>query len=107
MMLPGGKEVRRLHPIAFVSKRTSASEEKYKPFLLEFAMLKFAFKKFLDIVYRYPVRVKMDCQALHDVLMNDKLSATHARWQDSVLAHNIIDAQHIPGVTNIADGLSH
>ena len=106
MMLSGGKEVRCLHPIAFVSKRTSASEEKYKPFLLKFATLKFAFDKFSDIVYGYPVRVKTGCQALHDVLINNKLSATHARWRDSVLAHNIIDAQDIPGVTNIVDGLS-
>ena len=37
--LPGGKEVTCLHPIAFTSKRTSVSEEKYKPFLLEFAAL--------------------------------------------------------------------
>ena len=78
--LPGGKEVKCLHPIAFVSKRTSTSEEKYKPFLLEFAALKFAFDKFSDIVYEYPVKVQTDCQALRDVLMNDKLSAMHARW---------------------------
>ena len=87
--LPGGKEVTRLHPIAFASKRTSASEEKYKPFLLEFAALKYSFDKFSDIVYGYPVEVETDCQALRDVLMNDKLSATHARWRDGVLAHNI------------------
>ena len=104
--LPGGKEVTRLHPIAFASKRTSLSEEKYKPFLLEFAALKYSFDKFSDIVYGYPVEVETDCQALRDVLMNDKLSATHARWRDGVLAHNIIDVRHIPGVTNIADGIS-
>ena len=90
-ILPGGKEVTRLHPIAFASKRTSVSEEKYKPFLLEFAALKFSFDKFSDIVYGYPVEVETDCQALRDVLMNDKLSATHARWRDGVLAHNIVD----------------
>jgi hypothetical protein len=104
--LPGGKKVTRLHPIAFASKRTSPSEEKYKPFLLEFAALKYSFDKFSDIVYGYPVEVETDCQALRDVLMNDKLSATHARWRDGVLAHNIVDVRHIPGVTNIADGLS-
>ena len=104
--LPGGKEVTRLHPIAFASKRTSESEEKYKPFLLEFAALKYSFDKFSDIIYGYPVEVETDCQALRDVLMNDKLSATHARWRDGVLAHNIIDVRHIPGVTNIADGIS-
>jgi hypothetical protein len=104
--LPGGKVVSRLHPIAFASKRTSKTEEKYKPFLLEFAALKFSFDKFSDIVYGYPVEVETDCQALRDVLMNDKLSATHARWRDSVLAHNIVDVRHVPGVTNIADGIS-
>src|ERR1700678_1349937 len=104
--LPGGKEVTRLHPIAFASKRTSVSEEKYKPFLLEFAALKFSFDKFSDIVYGYPVEVETDCQALRDTLMNEKLLATHARWQDSVLDHNIVDVRHVPGITNIADGLS-
>jgi reverse transcriptase-like protein len=104
--LPGGKDVTQLHPIAFASKRTSTSEEKHKPFLLEFAALKYSFDKFSDIVYGYPVEVETDCQALRDVLMNDKLSATHARWRDGVLAHNIVDVRHIPGVTNIADGIS-
>jgi hypothetical protein len=97
--LPGGKEVTRLHPIAFASKRTSSSEEKYKPFLLEFAVLKFSFDKFSDILHGYPVEVKTNCQALRDTLMSDKLS----RWCDGVLAHNIIDVWHVPG---ISDGLS-
>jgi transposase InsO family protein len=74
--------------------------------LLEFAALKYSFDKFSDIVYGYPVEVETDCQALRDILMNDKLSATHARWRDGVLAHNIVDVRHIPGVTNIADGIS-
>ena len=33
--LPSGKTVQKLHPIAFASKRTLKTEEKYKPFLLE------------------------------------------------------------------------
>jgi hypothetical protein len=57
-------------------------------------------------MYGYPVEVKTDCQALCDMLMNDKLLETHARWRDRVLAHNIVDVQHIPGVINIADGIS-
>ena len=47
--LPSGKVIRRQHPIAFTSKRTSKTEEKYKPFLLEFAALKFGLEKFSDI----------------------------------------------------------
>ncbi|KAG5649711.1 hypothetical protein H0H81_002397 [Sphagnurus paluster] len=34
------------------------------------------------------------------------MSATHARWRDGVLAHNIVDVRHVPGVLNIADGIS-
>lgn len=105
-MLPGGKIVKWLHPIAFASKRTSLAESHYKPFLLEFAALKFSFNKFSDIVYGYPVEVETDCQALCDVLMSDKLNATHARWRDGVLAYNIVDVRHVPGITNIADGIS-
>ena len=106
MMLPGGKEVTRLHPISFASKQTSSLEEKYKPFLLEFATLKYSFNKFVDIVYGYPVEVETDCQVLRDILLSDKLSTTHARWRDGVLAHNIVDVRHILGKINIADGIS-
>ena len=106
-VLPSGKVVSRLHPIAFASKRTSKSEEKYKPFLLEFAALKFALDKFSDTIWGFPVEIETDCQALRDHLINDKLSATHARWREGILAHQIIDVRHVPGRVNlVADGLS-
>jgi hypothetical protein len=105
--LPSGKVIKRLHPIGFASKRTSKTEEKYKPFLLEFAALKFGLDKFSDITWGFPIEVETDCQALRDHLMNDKLSATHARWRDGILAHQIIDVRHVPGRLNVvADGLS-
>ena len=104
--LPGGKEVTRLHPIGFASKKTSLSEEKYKPFLLKFAALEYSFDKFADIMYGYPLEVETDCQALCDILLSDKLSAMHARWRDGVLAHNFVDIRHIPGKVNITDGIS-
>ena len=105
--LPSGKVVRKLHPIGFASKRTSKTEEKYKPFLLEFAALKFGLDKFADIIWGFPVEIETDCQALRDHLLNDKLSATHARWRDGILAHQIVDIRHVPGRLNVvADGLS-
>ena len=48
--LPSGHVVEKLHPIAFASKETSCTEEKYKPFLLEFASLKFSLDKFSNII---------------------------------------------------------
>ena len=102
-----GNTHNRIHPIAFASKRTSKTEEKYKPFLLEFAALKFGLDKFADITWGFPIEVETDCQALRDHLMNDKLSATHARWRDGILAHQIIGVRHVPGHLNVvADGLS-
>jgi len=106
-ILPNGKEVTRLHPVAFASKRTSITEEKYKPFVLEFAALKYSLDKFSDIVWGFPVELETDCQALRDHLLNDKISSTHARWRDGVLAHQITDVRHRPWKLNpVADGLS-
>ena len=105
--LPSGKVVMKIHPIGFTSKRTSKTEEKYKLFLLEFAALKFGLDKFANIMWGFPIKVETDCQALHDHLLNDKLSATHARWQDGILAHQITDVCHMPGRLNvITDRLS-
>jgi hypothetical protein len=76
--LPGGKKVTCLHPLGYVSKRTSTSEEKYKLYLLEFAALKFSLDKFADIIWGFPVKLETNCQALRDILLNDSLHATHA-----------------------------
>ena len=85
----------------------SKTEEKYKLFLLEFAALKFGLDKFSDIIWGFPVKVETDCQALCDHLMNNKLNATHARWRDRILAHQITEVRHVPGKLNVvADGLS-
>ena len=62
-VLPSGKTMSWLHLIAFTSKRTSKSEEKYKPFLLEFTALKFE-DKFSDTIWGFPVEIETDCQAL-------------------------------------------
>ena len=105
--LPEGKIVTRLHPIGFASKRTSRSEENYKPFLLEFAALKFALDKFSDIIWGFPVELETDCSALRDVIGKENMNPAHARWRDGIVAHNITDVRHIPGKINVvADGIS-
>lgn len=95
-----GKE--RIHPVVFGSKRSSRTEERYKPYLLEFAGLKFRLDKFGNTTYGSPVEVET-----RDTLLNAKRSSTHARWVDGVLSHHIIDVRHRPGAGNCAaDGLS-
>ena len=106
-VLTNGKTVTRLHSILFTSKRTSRTEEKYKPFLLEFVGFKFALDKFSDVIWGFPVEVETDCQAVQDHLMNDKLNATHAQWHNGILSHQIVDVHHVPGHINVvADRLS-
>jgi hypothetical protein len=106
-VLPNGTEKTTTYPIGFSAKRTSPTEEKYKPFILEFAALKHCLDKFGDIIWGYPVELEMDCQALRDHLLSTTLNSTHARWRDAVLAHNIVDVRHRPGRLNVvADGLS-
>jgi hypothetical protein len=104
---PSGKWSERLLPIAFTSKCTSASKQKYKPFLLEFTALKFGLEKFSDIVWDFPVEIETDCQNLRGLLLNDHMNIAHTWWRDRILAHRIINVRHVPGKLNvIADRLS-
>ncbi|KAF8715671.1 hypothetical protein RHS02_09979, partial [Rhizoctonia solani] len=95
------------YPIAFASKRTSRTEEKYAPFLLEFAALKFAFDSFAQIIAAQDIEVETDCKALADLLGNKKISSTHERWRNTIVAHRIVAVRHRPGAENpVCDGLS-
>ena len=94
-------------PDSLCVKKNIENRREVQPFLLEFAALKFGLDKFTDITWGFPIEIETDCQALRDHLLNDKLSATHARWRDGILAHQIIDIRHVPGKLNVvADGLS-
>src|SRR6266481_3897926 len=102
-----GTTCKAWHPIAFCSKRTSPSKERYEPFMLEFAALKFALDDFNSMIYGSPIEIETDCQVLQDVLLNKKQSSTHVRWEESIVCQNIIDIRHHPGVTNVvADAIS-
>ena len=69
--------------------------------------MKFCLDKFTNILWEFPIEIETDCQALHDLLLNDKLSTVHARWQDGILAHHIIDVRHIKGKNNpVGNGMS-
>ena len=75
--------------------------------MLEFAGLKFTLDKFNNIIWGSPVEIETDCQALRDVLLSNELNTTHTHWRDGVLAHQIVDVQHIPGRINLVrDGMS-
>jgi Reverse transcriptase (RNA-dependent DNA polymerase)/RNase H-like domain found in reverse transcriptase len=74
---PNGSQTQKIHPIAFTLKRTSPSGAKYKLFLLEFMALKFSLDKFSNIIWGFPIKIKTDCQALHDTLLSKKLSTIH------------------------------
>ncbi|QRW10689.1 Retrovirus-related Pol polyprotein from transposon opus [Ceratobasidium sp. AG-Ba] len=102
-----GKTHKVTYLIAYASKRTSRSEERYIPFLLEFAALKFACDEFDSLIFGQPIELEMDCKALADLLGNEKLNSTHERWRESIIARNIVAVRHLPGKDNKAcDALS-
>jgi hypothetical protein len=83
------------------------AEERYQPHLLKFAALKFSLDKFSNIIWGQPVKLEMDCQALRDIMVNDKLNVTHTRWRDGIMGYQIVGAEHVKGANNmVADALS-
>lgn len=105
--LPDGSVTIRCFPVGLASKRTSRAEMNYKPFLLEFAALKFALDKFSDTIWGFPVEIETDCSALRDIIGQETMNPAHARWRNGIIAHNIVDVQHVPGKINVvADGIS-
>ncbi|QRW11147.1 Retrovirus-related Pol polyprotein from transposon opus [Ceratobasidium sp. AG-Ba] len=104
---PDGRVHKVTYPIAYASKRTSRSEERYIPFLLEFAALKFACDEFDSLIFGQPIELETDCKALADLLGHEKLNSTHGRWRESIIARNIVAVRHLPGKDNKAcDALS-
>ena len=102
-----GNATTRWYPVSYCSKRTSPSESRYEPFLLEFAALKYSIDEFEQYIFGSPIEIETDCQALRDCLLKDKLNTHHSRWMESILGHNIVDIRHQPGIQNpVADGLS-
>ncbi|QRV97007.1 Retrovirus-related Pol polyprotein from transposon opus [Ceratobasidium sp. AG-Ba] len=96
-----------MYPIAFASKRTSRTKEKYIPFLLEFAALKFGLDEFDNIIFGQLIELETNCKALADLLGNDKLKSTHEQWRESIIARHIVAVRHKPGTENrVCDALS-
>ena len=96
-----------IHPIGYASKRTSTTEEQYKPYILEFAVLKFRLDHFSETIWGFPVEVEMDCLVLHDTMHRDHLNWTHAQWWEGISLYHIAAICHCSGKTNVAtDALS-
>ena len=89
------------------SKRTAPTEERYKPYDLEFAALKFGLDHFSNTIWGFPVEVKTDCRAMKDTLCNNALNLHHARWKEGIQGYNLTTIRHQSGESNkAADALS-
>lgn len=99
---PGG-----LRPVAYASRKLSASEQRYPIHQLEFLALKWAVvDKFHDYLYGAQFVVKTDNNPLTYVLSSAKLSATGHRWLAALATYNF-SLQYKPGSHNTdADVLS-
>ncbi|KAJ8004186.1 hypothetical protein DPEC_G00156160 [Dallia pectoralis] len=96
-----------LRPVAYASRKLSASEQRYPIHQLEFLALKWAVvDKFHDYLYGAQFVVKTDNNPLTYVLSSAKLSAMGHRWLAAIATYNF-SLQYKPGSHNIdADVLS-
>ena len=105
--LPDGEVKCVVHPIGYASKRSSLAEERYKPYILEFAALKFGLDHFSETIWGFPVEVETDCLALRDTVHGDRPNWTHARWWEGISLYHIAAIRHRSSKTNVAaDALS-
>ncbi|XP_054862316.1 uncharacterized protein LOC129347852 [Amphiprion ocellaris] len=96
-----------LKPVAFASRKISASERNYPVHQLEFLALKWAVvDKFHDYLYGAQFTVRTDNNPLTYILTTAKLNATGHRWLSALSTYNFT-LQYRPGRSNIdADSLS-
>lgn len=96
-----------LRPVAFASRKVSASEKNYPIHQLEFLALKWAVvDKFHDYLYGARFTVRTDNNPLTYVLTTAKLNATGHRWLANLSTYDF-DISYRPGKNNIdADLLS-
>ena len=96
-----------LRPVAFASRKLSASEKNYPVHQLEFLALKWAVvDKFHDYLYGAQFTVRTDNNPLTYILTTAKLNATGHRWLSALSTYNFT-LQYRPGRSNIdADSLS-
>ena len=96
-----------LRPVAFASRKLSASEKNYPVHQLEFLALKWAVAdKFHDYLYGAQFTVRTDNNPLTYILTTAKLNATGHRWLSALSTYHFT-LQYRPGRSNIdADALS-
>ncbi|RXN14231.1 Retrovirus-related Pol polyprotein from transposon 297 [Labeo rohita] len=94
-----------LQPVAFASRKLSASEQRYPIYQLEFLALKWV-DKFHDYLYGAQFVVRTDNNPLTYILTSAKLNATGHRWLAALSTYHF-SLQYKPGKHNAdADVLS-
>ena len=107
MTLPDRETKTTIHPIDYTSKRTAPAEGQYKPYVLEFAALKFGLDHFSDTIWGFLVEVETSCRAMKHMLCNNIVNLHHARWKDSIQGYYLTAIRHCSGISNLAtDALS-
>ena len=69
-----------LHPVYYMSKRTSETESKYSSYELEALAIIEGVKKYRNYLYGIHFKIMTDCQAFEQTLKKKDLSAKVARW---------------------------
>lgn len=71
---------KKMHPVAYFSKTTSAAEAKYHSFELETLAIVYALRRFRTYLEGIPFQIITDCNSLALTLERKQINARIARW---------------------------
>lgn len=96
----------QMHPVHFMSKKTSPTEEKYHSYYLEILAIAEAIKKFRVYLLGIQFKIVTDCTALTMTLQKKDLPPRVARWALLLEEYDYV-IEHRPGLRlKHADALS-
>ncbi len=96
----------KLQPLAYASRALNQAEQNYSTTHKEALAVIWALRHFKDLIYGYPIHVKIDHAEVVELFNQKHLSGKLAQWSLIILASNSTFA-YLPGKVNVvADALS-
>lgn len=89
---------RRMHPISYYSRRTTAAEARYHSFELETLAIIYSLRRFRVYLQNMPFMIVTDCQLLTQTMAKKSLNARIARWALELEDYNY-EIKHRQGVS--------
>lgn len=81
ILLQRNPESNQLHPVYYMSRKTTPAEEKYSSYELEFMAVVKALEKFYNYLHGLKFKIVTDCAAFTQTMNKSELAPRVARWK--------------------------